>query len=229
MAMIDNAIVAIRGGGIPKESALHQAWCTKPQTIEGRDFVEIDATVRGVCKFLNNDFRMVRALQGKRNAQVTELMSSVTQASVDPNGLGVDMANDAKRQKRDLIDDLPPLIDIEYKTSNGITHVVTVLSTWMDRANLVIELKQSNLDLLTEDPELPSAAEEEEEQERAWEPTLTEGPVKSFHKRSAVGVRLKHEGKWSLKTVRITSNDDTSVMQSDVERAVPVLTRLVGE
>ena len=226
MATFDNAIVAIRGGGIPKESALHQAWCTKPQHIQGKDFIEVDATVIGVCKFLNNDFSMLRALQGKRNEKVKELMSSVTQASVDPNGLGVGIANDATLQKRDLIDDLPPLIDIEYKTSNGITRVVTVLSTWMDQANLVIELKQSNLDLLTEDPELPSA---EEEQERAWEPTLPEGPVKWFPKRSAVGVRLKHEGKWSLKTVRIKSNDDTSVMQSDVERVVPVLAGLVGE
>ena len=54
--------------------------------------------------------------------------------------------------KRQLIDQIPPMITIDVVTRSGIAASVNVLPSWREKGVLQIELTQDNMDLLLEEP-----------------------------------------------------------------------------
>ena len=56
------------------------------------------------------------------------------------------------RPKRELIDQIASIIDIEVCTRNGVQATVSVIPSWRNNKSLQIELSQENMDLLLEEP-----------------------------------------------------------------------------
>ena len=55
---------------------------------------------------------------------------------------------------RELIDQIPTILEVTVLTRNGVEATVSVLSSWREKGVLQIELTKENLDLLLEDPRL---------------------------------------------------------------------------
>ena len=150
-------VVAIRGGGIPLDDAINHAWLVKPETIEGRSFVDINAQDARCRRYFGHNFAMVTHIKTLRDRKVLELMRALAN-NEDPNETNAGGKSKLPdRPKRELIDKLPQIIDIDVVTNNGIQATVSVIPSWRDKGALQIELTQENIDLLLEEPPAVSA------------------------------------------------------------------------
>ena len=150
-------VVAIRGGGIPLDDAINHAWLVKPETIEGRSFVDISAQDARCRRYFGHNFAMVTHIKTLRDRKVLELMRALAKDE-DPNETNAGgKAKLPDRPKRELIDKLPQIIDIDVVTNNGIQATVSVIPSWRDKGALQIELTEENMDLMLEAPPAESA------------------------------------------------------------------------
>ena len=84
-------------------------------------------------------------------------MHAAALQDADPNESNIVVPKLPDRPKRELIDLIPKIIDIEVETRTGVQATVSVISTWRSKSTLQIELSEDNLDLLLEDPPAASA------------------------------------------------------------------------
>jgi len=157
--------VAIRGGGIANDAPKPQIWHVEPCMVQDVEFLEISARDPHCRRFFQKRFAMVRHIKAIRNAKTLELMTALSNHEGDPND---DMPNDSNsspcksrktdRPRRELIDDLPKVIDLEVHTRSGIRATVRVTRCCRrSNSQLEIELTDDNLDLMREDPPAASA------------------------------------------------------------------------
>ena len=146
-------VVAVRGGGIPLDASLHHAWFLTPEVVDGRSFVDIYTGDHRCKVYLNNNFAMVERLKKLRGAKGAALMQELA-SDDDPNGCISLSSEDRQlgRPKRELIDKIANIIEVEVETRSGVQATVSVLPSWRKRSVLQIELSQTNLDLLLETP-----------------------------------------------------------------------------
>ena len=150
-------VVAIRGGGIPLDDAINHAWLVKPEAIEDRLFVDINAQDARCRRYFGHNFAMVTHIKTLRDRKVLELMRALAKDE-DPNETNTGgKAKLPDRPKRELIDKLPKIIDIDVDTNNGIQATISVIPSWRDKGALQIELTQENIDLMLEAPPAVSA------------------------------------------------------------------------
>ena len=88
-----------------------------------------------------------------------ELMLASSVQDEDPNEPNPVAQTTPTRPKRELIDLIPKIIDIEVETRTGVQATVSVISTWRSKSTLQIELSDDNLDLLLEEGAPRSEAE----------------------------------------------------------------------
>ena len=137
----------------------------------------------------------------------------------DPNEPNPVVQMTPNRPKRELIDLIPKIIDIEVETRTGVQATVSVISTWRAKSALQIELTEDNLDLLLEGPPAVSAP---------FMPNLAEFPNTSW----VVGrncVRTSYwdskQGRWKVKSQVVDFEDDDAIeeKQAAVSAAASVL------
>ena len=143
-------VVAIRGGGIPLDEPLHMAWIVNPEIIEGRRFVQIVYNNHRCRVYFQKDFAMVHHIKALRDRKAKQLMQALAKEE-DLNETNV-AARMPDRPKRELIDQIASIIDIEVCTRNGVQATVSVIPSWRKNKALQIELTQENMDLLLEEP-----------------------------------------------------------------------------
>ena len=206
-------VVAIRGGGIPVDQSIQCAWLVQPEEIDGRRFMKV-STQDGRCRlYFGGNFGMVNHIKKLRDLKTLDLMRAAAHEGEDPNASFSDPTNNNKlpeRPKRELIDLIPKIIDIDVSTNNGIQATVSVIPNWRDRAVLQIELIQENMDLLLEAPPAESAP---------FNPNLEGFPdVKWVVKRSHVRCSYwdsKHE-MWKMHSQRVEFAADDTPEDKDV-------------
>ena len=148
--------VAVRGGGIPLDATLHHSWTLYPEYVDGSRFVDI-YTADYRCKiYFNHHFATVNHSIKLREAKVAELMRGLANEE-DPNAAEISPSVRLYRPKRELIDSIPEVIELEVVTRNAVHVTVKVRPSWREKAVLQIELTQENMDLLLEEPPAESA------------------------------------------------------------------------
>ena len=149
-------VVAIRGGGIPFDEFLTQTWLVMAVEVQGRRFVDINTRDPRCRTYFQQNFAMVAHIKGLRDRKAKELMQALCQ-NEDPNEENPRQGRMPARPKRELIDQIDPVINVEVETKNGVQATVNVIPSWRDKGALQIELTQENMDLLLEDPPAVSA------------------------------------------------------------------------
>ena len=132
------------------DEPLHMAWIVKPEIIEGRRFVEIYANDSRCRAYFQKKIAMVNHIKALRDRKAVELMLALAKEE-DLNETNV-AARMPDRPKRELIDQIASIIDIEVCTRNGVQATVSVIPSWRNNKSLQIELSQENMDLLLEEP-----------------------------------------------------------------------------
>ena len=197
-------LVAIRGGGLPIDLHLNNSWVAQPEEIDGRRFVHLMSYDPRCRAFFNYNFDMVNHIKSLRDRKVMELMLASSVQDEDPNEPNPVAQTTPTRPKRELIDLIPKIIDIEVETRTGVQATVSVISTWKSRMTLQIELSEDNLDLLLEEPPAVSAP---------FIPNLAEFPHTSwvgFRKCVRTSYWDSKQGVWKIKSQIVNfENDDT--------------------
>ena len=143
-------VVAIRGGGIPLDDSLHQAWVANPEIVEDRRFVEIYAADPRCRTYFQKKIAMVNHIKALRDRKAVQLMQALaTEEDLNETNVAARMPD---RPKRELIDQIASIIDIEVCTRNGVQATVSVIPSWRNKKALQIELTQENMDLLLQEP-----------------------------------------------------------------------------
>ena len=212
-------LVAIRGGGLPDDLPNNNTWVAQPEEIEGRRFIHL-MSYDGRCRaFFSYNFDMVNHIKSLRDRKVMDLMLASSVQEEDPNEPNPVAQTTPTRPKRELIDLIPKIIDIEVETCTGVQATVSVISTWKSRMTLQIELTEDNLDLLLEEPPAVSAP---------FIPNLAEFPHTSW-----VGPRRcvrtsywdSKQGGWKIKSQIVNFQDDDTIEEKEaaVSAAASVL------
>ena len=100
---------------------------------------------------------MVTYIKFMRDRKAMDLMRAAAPQDADPNESNIVVPRVPDRPKRELIDLIPKIIDIEVETRTGVQATVSVIPSWRDKGALQIELTQENLDLMLEEPPAVSA------------------------------------------------------------------------
>ena len=121
-------VVAVRGGGIPLDASLHDAWILTPEVVDGRRFVDIYTGDHRCKVYLNHNFAMVEQLKKLRGAKGAALMQELA-SDDDPNGCISPSSEDRQlsRPKRELIDKIPDTVEVQVETSSGVQATVRVI------------------------------------------------------------------------------------------------------
>ena len=165
MAVINDDAVFVSGGGTGSGG-----WVLHDITIiDGKKFGLIDPHIFACRAFCGNNFKMLHYMKALRNKKVLELIMSLVPEDVDPNDETPQIHNTVHIRKRQSIDRLPKFITIDVETTSVMVSV-DVLPAWMVTANLQIEITESNLDLLLEEPPAAPAPfkPEIEQQDVIW-------------------------------------------------------------
>ena len=104
-------VVAIRGGGVSLDDALNLAWLVKPEEVEGRRFVDINAQDARCRRYFQQNFSMVSHIKAPRDRKAEELMRALAK-SADPNEPTPRQSKMPDRPKRELIDEIQQTIDV---------------------------------------------------------------------------------------------------------------------
>ena len=104
----------------------------------------------GCQQYFDGSFKMVQYII-KKNERVFAVMAQLG-VSDDPNDDKPVLHGMPNRPKRELIDQLPPIISISVVTGSGLEASVSVLPCWFDRGVLQSELTKDSINLLLEAP-----------------------------------------------------------------------------
>ena len=152
--------------------------------VNGVPFVTCDRLDRGFCRYIRNRFHMTKHMKELRDmkvrAQIEGLRALEAENRADPlASAGAvapgDGAPSGNRRRRDYLRQLDRILTIEVQDGEGHEHDVRVLAPSRPGGKLVIELTQSNMDLLQLDPSISSS--DEEEGRHRWAPVIDERNV----------------------------------------------------
>ena len=139
------------GGGINQcDADVAHAWMIKPTEADGKKFGDIYTRDYNCTKFLGKNFKMVDHIKNLRNKKVYDLMLDLGKEE-DPNEENPQNDGSLSMPKRELFDKLPPTLTINVTTTSMVASV-DVLPSWRTHGVLQIEITQTNLDLLLEEP-----------------------------------------------------------------------------
>ena len=144
-------VVAVRGGGIPVHASLMSAWILCPFVVDGKRFVDIYTREYRCQLYLDGHLDMVKYISRKRNEKVAVAMREVAMTEDTNNFESTSSTGQLSRPRRELIDHIPPVLEIDVETRNGVAATVNVLPSWRQKGVLQIELTKENLDFLLED------------------------------------------------------------------------------
>ena len=137
---------------------------------------------------------MLHHIKNLRNKKVYELMLALSLED-DPNEENAHIDTTVRLPKRELIDRLPKFITIDVTTTSMVASV-DVLPSWREQAVLQIEITQSNLDLLLEEPPAEAAP---------WKPEIEQQDVRWVGTRNHVRCTYwdSKKLKWKYKSIRV--------------------------
>ena len=138
------------GGGIHEDQ---HAWVIMPTIVDDKQFGIISTEDKGCKRFVCNDFKMMHHIKNLRNKKVYELMLQTCKEK---------RTNRESFMSREVYDSLPSVLTVDAATTSRVTSV-NVLPSWQTNEALQIEITQSNLDLLLEEPPAEPAP---------WTPTI---------------------------------------------------------
>ena len=202
--MLEN-VLAVTGGGITMhgenvQSGARHEWIIKPTVVDGINFGDI-YNGNYYCKiYLSNNFTMVEHIVALRNNKVLELMQKLN-AEEDPNQDNIRDDAPLIIPKRELFERLPQIITVNVKTTSMEVDV-NVLGDWRKAGVLKLELTNTNLDLLLEQPAALAA----------WTPVIEQPDVIWRPSTTSVVARywdsMKSKYRWKAMSVNFTNMDD---------------------
>jgi hypothetical protein len=142
-------IVAIRGGGIAENAKLSKAWLVELEEKDGKEFMHLDVG-RGskLHTFLNGDLSMIERMSELRRQAVSNAIRNQG-AEIDPVSMQpVQYNQGVKRTRRESVDEISAVVEIEIDTGDGIAMKVNVLTEWHHNSRLRIEYVRENIELL---------------------------------------------------------------------------------
>ena len=137
------------GGGINEDQ---RPYFLMPTTVDEKQFGIISTLDNNATRFVCRNFKMVNYITNLRNKKVDELMLQQEEKRKSGKSL----------MPRDMFGSLPSIITIEAVTTSMVTSV-NVLKSWDPNGALQIEITQSNMELLLEEPPAEPAP---------WTPTI---------------------------------------------------------
>lgn len=163
-------VLAVTGGGITMhgenvQSGARHEWIIKPEVVDGRNFGDIFIGNYYCRKYVGDNFAMVEHIRDLRNKMVLELMQKLN-AEQDPNQETIRDGAPLSIPKRELFEQLPKIITVNVKTTSMEVDV-NVLVDWRQKGVLKLEITNTNLDLLLEQPAALAA----------WTPVIEEPDV----------------------------------------------------
>ena len=151
---------------------------------------------------------MHKHLINMRNAEVDKLMQDLAKSD-DPDGDDIVSPNIPKRAKRQMIDEIPKLIELGIQTTTGGQHTVVVASARRYDGMLSMELNEDNLNLLHEEPQVVK-----NHKFKCTETNVTYIPSRS----AARCIYRSADGKTKYKHVKIVH--EVAAGQEEIQRAV---------
>ena len=203
-------VVAVTGGGITMReenglSGTRHAWIIKPTVVDGINFGNIYNGNWYCSKYVGGEFAMVDHIRELRNKRVHELMQQLN-AEEDPNQETILDGAPLIIPKRELFEQIPKIITVNVKT-NSMEVDVKVLADWRKNGVLKLELTNTNLDLLLEQPAaLPPWTPVFDQPDVCWRPSATS--VCCLYWDS-----MKSKYRWKAMGVNITNMKRKSVLQ----------------
>ena len=97
--------------------------------VEGRRFVDIYAAYPRCRAYFSANFAMINHIKALRDRKALELMRALAEQE-DPNEPNPRQSRMPDRPKRELIDQIESMIDIEVCTRNGVQATVSVIPSW---------------------------------------------------------------------------------------------------
>ena len=194
MAQIRTDVANISRSG---DHELAPSWAARILYVSGVPFVTCDRLDRGFCRYIRNRFHMTKHMKELRDMKVNALIEGLrdveTENRADPlASAGAvapgDGAPSGNRRRRDYLRQLDRILTIEVQDGEGHEHDVRVLAPSRPGGKLVIELTQSNMDLLQLDPTISSS--DEEEGWHRWVPVIDERNVHWNRERCHLYARL---------------------------------------
>ena len=131
-----------------------QPWTVEPTKVLAKPFAAIYTGDYRAQTYFNGHFTMVNQIKKLRDAKSVELMHGLDTEENNPNGSDSNHRPEGslRAPKRELIDKIPRVLELEVATSNGWEATVNVLSSRRGKSVLQIELTNENIDLLLEGP-----------------------------------------------------------------------------
>ena len=196
-------VFSVTGGGIKPsvdDPASGFAWIITPETVGGKQFGDISKKSYYCKKYVGNDFAMVEHIRDLRNKRVLELMQKLN-AEEDPNQETIRDGAPLIIPKRELFEQLPQIITVNVKTTSMEVDV-NVLVDWRQKGVLKLEITNTNLDLLLEQPAALAA----------WTPVIEEPDVTWRPSTKSVVARYwdsrKSKYRWKAMSVNFTNMDN---------------------
>ena len=189
MAQIRSDVANISRSG---DHELARSWAARILYVNGVPFVTCDRLDRGFCRYIRNRFHMTKHMKELRDMKVNALIAGLRAREpenradplADPLAYAGavapgDGAPSGNRRRRDYLRQLDRILTIEVQDGEGHEHDVRVLAPSRPQGKLVIELTQSNMDLLQLDPSISSS--EEEEGRHRWVPVIDTMLARNVH------------------------------------------------
>ena len=185
MAQIRTDVANISRSG---DHELAPSWAARILYVSGVPFVTCDRLDRGFCRYIRNRFHMTKHMKELRDMKVNALIEGLrdveTENRADPlASAGAvapgDGAPSGNRRRRDYLRQLDRILTIEVQDGEGHEHDVRVLAPSRPGGKLVIELTQSNMDLLQLDPTISSG--DEDEGRYRWVPVIDTVLARNVH------------------------------------------------
>eukprot|EP00959_Pyramimonas_sp_CCMP1952_P402927 8443326-Pyramimonas_sp.AAC.1 len=136
----------------------HNSWVAKTISVENTTFAFCDKRDSKFHKLCGRSFRMVDAIVKARNDKVDSLMTQVGRGN-DPLGDAEGEEPAPKRARKELIDDVAPIVEVTTPMADGTTVTINVLTTAHHRDKLAVELSCSVLELLAKEPAVTEVGE----------------------------------------------------------------------
>ena len=198
-------VLAVTGGGITMhgenvQSGARHEWIIKPTVVDGRNFGDIYNGNYYCRKYVGDEFAMVEHIRDLRNNRVLELMQKLN-AGEDPNQETILDGAPLSIPKRELFEQLPKIITVNVKTTSMEVDV-NVLADWRHKGVLKLEITNTNLDLLLEQPAALAA----------WTPVIEQPDVIWRPSTTSVVARywdsMKKKYRFKAMSVNFTNMDD---------------------
>ena len=202
------------------DPSIKGSWVAKVVDRDGVQFVAPCRSDHKCVKLLSNEFGMVSELKRLRNEKITKIMQDLEREGDDM----ADAEEDAecggprlKRPRKQLVDDISEIIEVDVQDVYEHWHIVKVLRAADERALLYLELTDDNMNLLKTGP-MPR-------DQQVFRPNIDDENIQWVSSRNSLrlGYFDLHSQKWKQKSMKIKYSSDYSEMQDLVDKTVRVL------